>query len=177
MKWLFLVYCAAAAALATPKHTPRTDPLAPQSPVGAEPSGADALYALVRRRLPAAYHESFEFTIDPAAAVKGEHDSWRVTPGAKVCITATSTSGLARGLLEHLRSRGGDIFWSGDTFGALAGEPVPLSGGAWARLRYFLNVCTWSYSTAFYHWERWEYLLDWAALHGFNMPLASGGQE
>lgn len=96
----------------------------------------------------------------------------------KVVITSSTTSGLSRGLLAYLRSAGGDIYWSGDNFSSLP-DPLStdLSGHSWAQLRYFLNVVTYSYTTAFYGWEKWEYLLDWSALHGFNLLLSSGGQE
>lgn len=44
-------------------------------------------------------------------------------------------------------------------------------------LRYDFNYCTYSYSMAFWDWERWEKELDWMALHGINLPLAAVGQE
>jgi alpha-N-acetylglucosaminidase len=40
-----------------------------------------------------------------------------------------------------------------------------------------MNVCTFSYSTVWWDWERWERELDWMALNGINTPLAIGGQE
>jgi len=44
-------------------------------------------------------------------------------------------------------------------------------------LRYDFNYCTFSYSMAFWDWERWEKEIDWMALHGVNMPLAIVGEE
>ena len=44
-------------------------------------------------------------------------------------------------------------------------------------LRYYLNYCTFSYSMAYWDWERWEREIDWMALHGINMPLAAVGNE
>ena len=44
-------------------------------------------------------------------------------------------------------------------------------------LRYDFNYCTFSYSMAFWDWERWQTELDWMALHGINMPLAAVGHE
>jgi len=44
-------------------------------------------------------------------------------------------------------------------------------------LRYDFNYCTFSYSMAFWDWERWEKEIDWMALHGINMPLAAVGNE
>lgn len=45
------------------------------------------------------------------------------------------------------------------------------------RLRYDFNYCTFSYSMAFWDWERWQKEIDWMALHGINMPLAAVGHE
>lgn len=45
------------------------------------------------------------------------------------------------------------------------------------RYRYDLNYCTYSYSMAFWDWERWEQEIDWMALHGVNLPLAVTGME
>lgn len=44
-------------------------------------------------------------------------------------------------------------------------------------IRYYLNYCTFSYSMAFWNWERWQKEIDWMALHGINMPLAITGTE
>ena len=44
-------------------------------------------------------------------------------------------------------------------------------------LRYDFNYCTFSYSMAFWDWERWEREIDWMALHGVNLPLAVVGEE
>lgn len=45
------------------------------------------------------------------------------------------------------------------------------------KYRYALNYCTFSYSTAFWDWERWEREIDWMALHGINLPLAIVGTD
>ena len=44
-------------------------------------------------------------------------------------------------------------------------------------LRYDFNYCTFSYSMAFWDWNRWQKEIDWMALHGVNMPLAAVGEE
>jgi len=44
-------------------------------------------------------------------------------------------------------------------------------------LRYDFNYCTFSYTMAFWDWERWQEEIDWMALHGINMPLAAVGYE
>ena len=43
--------------------------------------------------------------------------------------------------------------------------------------RYFLNVCTYGYTTPYWDWERWEKEIDWMALRGVNMPLATVASE
>ena len=44
-------------------------------------------------------------------------------------------------------------------------------------LRYSFNYCTFSYSMAFWDWERWQREIDWLCLHGVNIPLAIVGEE
>ena len=43
--------------------------------------------------------------------------------------------------------------------------------------RYDFNYCTYSYTMAFWDWERWEQEIDWMALHGINLPLAIVGTD
>lgn len=43
--------------------------------------------------------------------------------------------------------------------------------------RYFLNVCTYGYTTPYWDWARWEKEIDWMALRGVNMPLATVASE
>ena len=42
---------------------------------------------------------------------------------------------------------------------------------------YYENVCTVSYTQAFFSWPQWEQHLDWMAMQGINLPLAFTGQE
>jgi alpha-N-acetylglucosaminidase len=48
-----------------------------------------------------------------------------------------------------------------------------------AKLRhfYYLQPCTFSYTTVFWDWERWQQEIDWMALHGVDLPLSMTGQE
>ena len=45
------------------------------------------------------------------------------------------------------------------------------------RFRYYQNVCTVSYSFAWWNWTRWEREIDWMAMSGINLALAFNGQE
>ena len=43
--------------------------------------------------------------------------------------------------------------------------------------RYYQNVCTVSYSMAWWSWARWEREIDWMAMNGLNFILSFTGQE
>lgn len=45
------------------------------------------------------------------------------------------------------------------------------------RFRYYQNVCTVGYSSAWWQWEQWERNIDWMALNGINLALAFIAQE
>lgn len=45
------------------------------------------------------------------------------------------------------------------------------------EFRYYLNVVTFGYTTPYWDWSRWEKEIDWMALHGVNMPLATVASE
>ncbi len=44
-------------------------------------------------------------------------------------------------------------------------------------LRYDLNYCTFSYSSAYWDWTRWQQEIDWMALHGINVCLQMVGTD
>jgi alpha-N-acetylglucosaminidase len=74
---------------------------------------------------------------------------------------------------------------SGDNVAFLdrADAPLPAVRDAPVRrasavpLRYYMNVCTNSYSMAFWNWARWEREIDWMALNGINFPLSFTAAE
>lgn len=43
--------------------------------------------------------------------------------------------------------------------------------------RFFLNYCTYGYSLNWWQWDEWEHFIDWMALNGVTMALATTGQE
>jgi alpha-N-acetylglucosaminidase len=60
--------------------------------------------------------------------------------------------------------------------------PFPVVSPVYAsstphKWRYYFNVCTCGYTSAFWDWKRWEREIDWMSLNGINMPLAFNGQE
>lgn len=59
----------------------------------------------------------------------------------------------------------------------LPGVVPMLRRHAAVRWRYYMNVCTVSYSMVWWDWSRWEEELDWMAMSGINLALAFTGQE
>ena len=45
------------------------------------------------------------------------------------------------------------------------------------KYRYLLNYCTLNYTLSFADWDRWQRELDWMALNGVNLALATTGTE
>lgn len=101
--------------------------------------------------------------------------------GGKVLITGNSDVSLATGLNWYLKYVAGiHLCWN--NLSQKLPEVLPLPGKkirkeTSMRNRYYLNYCTYSYSMAFWDWERWEKEIDWMALHGINMPLSIAGME
>ena len=94
-------------------------------------------------------------------------------------VRANTPVAQCRGFYSAVRRSGrGICSWSGRRFepGAWADAPL-LKGESPYPFRYYLNVVTFGYTTAFWDWTRWEEEIDWMALHGINLPLALTAQE
>ncbi|WP_143307085.1 alpha-N-acetylglucosaminidase [Chitinophaga vietnamensis] len=103
------------------------------------------------------------------------------TAGGKVRIAASSASAAAAGLnwyLKYYCHR--SMSHMGDNLSPVS--PLPKVDGT-LRIhtdfdyRYALNYCTISYTMSFYSWKDWEHELDWMALNGVNVMLATMGSE
>ncbi|WP_156777868.1 alpha-N-acetylglucosaminidase [Hallella bergensis] len=101
--------------------------------------------------------------------------------GKRVCIKGNSWVNIASGLNWYLKYYAGiHLTWNNMKVKAPVTWPtVPKVERRETDLtwRYNFNYCTFSYSMAFWDWERWEQEIDWMALHGVNMPLAVVGAE
>lgn len=90
--------------------------------------------------------------------------------GVSACV------GIHRYLTEVCGVR---VTW--DTELPLAIDALPdspkIRGQARVNEFYYLNFCTFSYSTAYWDWHEWEREIDWMALHGVTMPLNLVGHE
>ena len=102
--------------------------------------------------------------------------------GDRLVITGNNAGAMAVGLNYYLKQYClTEVSWYAD-------EPVELPAELPAvddeitvdsRLtnRFFLNYCTSGYSMPFWQWRDWERFIDWMALNGVNLPLATTGQE
>ncbi len=114
--------------------------------------------------------------------VKGNTDFFELDQsGKKVVVRGNSWVNIATGVNWYLKYYAGiHLSWNG----MRAKLPAVLPPVEKAerhetdlKLRYDFNYCTFSYSMAFWDWDRWQEEIDWMALHGVNMPLAIVGEE
>ena len=113
---------------------------------------------------------------------KGQSDFFELDQkGDKVVIRGNNYVNIATGLNWYLKYYAGiHLSWNGMTAKLPESLPkvsTPVRKEANLSLRYDFNYCTYSYTMAFWDWERWEKEIDWMALHGINLPLAVVGQE
>lgn len=101
--------------------------------------------------------------------------------GDRVVVRGNSWVNIAVGINWYLKYHAGiHLSWNGMSCKLPAKLPrieTPERHETDLKLRYDFNYCTFSYSMAFWDWERWQQEIDWMALHGVNMPLAIVGME
>lgn len=101
--------------------------------------------------------------------------------GDKVVIRGNNYVSIATGLNWYLKYYAGiHLSWNGMTAelpDALPPVPQKVRHETTLTYRYDFNYCTYSYTMAFWDWERWEQEIDWMALHGINLPLAMIGTD
>ena len=113
---------------------------------------------------------------------KGDKDFFELgQKGAKVLVRGNSYVSIATGINWYLKYYAGiHLSWNGMQAklpDVLPPVKEPLRKETGLGLRYDFNYCTYSYTMAFWDWDRWEKEIDWMALHGINLPLAAVGQE
>ncbi|KIJ41515.1 glycoside hydrolase family 89 protein [Sphaerobolus stellatus SS14] len=145
---------------------------------GASADGLDGVRNLVKRKIPS-HADSFIFE-----KTNGTGDAFTISDIKKgaIKVQCTTISACSRGLYTYLTQYGGvDISWTGSNL-HLISSPLPqvgksLKGESIVPYRYHFNTVTFSYTTAFYHFDQWSDLLDWMALKGTNLPLSWVGYE
>ncbi len=116
--------------------------------------------------------------------VKQDKDFFEIdqtTPATPIIIRGNSWVNIAVGVNWYLKYYAG-IHLTWNNMKAELPEVMPTVKQKERRetdltLRYDFNYCTFSYSMAFWDWNRWQKEIDWMALHGVNMPLAAVGEE
>ena len=126
--------------------------------------------------------DRFEIVID-ANLAEGGKDVFIIAPGnSKPCIKGNTQLSVATGINWYLNHYAHiNLTWNNLTTDlSQVTLPVPASEEKHvsnATYRYDFNTCTFSYSMAFWTWDRWQKEIDWMALHGINAPLNLVGLE
>ncbi len=138
----------------------------------------EAAEALAQRILPKHYR-NIEFVAMPSDS----SDCYSLEfKGSKLVISGNSALAMAVGLNHYLKEYCLQTVTWYVRDKVKAPRRLPRFEGkicrkALVRDRFFLNYCTFGYSLNWWKWEDWERLIDWMALNGVNMALATTGQE
>jgi len=100
--------------------------------------------------------------------------------GTNIIIRGTSIIALTKGFGLYLEKYLNTTYdWELYSIQIPSVLPLPMSTKIVRSvpLMYYQNVCTVSYTFAFWDWNEWEKHLDWMAMQGINLPLAFTGQE
>ena len=113
---------------------------------------------------------------------KGADDFFELDQkGTKVVVRGNNYVNIATGINWYLKYYAGiQLSWNGMQASLPAVLPPVTQKERHETslsLRYDFNYCTYSYTMAFWDWERWEKEIDWMALHGIDMPLALVANE
>lgn len=96
-----------------------------------------------------------------------------------IYIEANSPVALCRASYQYLKNQHNNIInWSGSHIELPDKLKNTLSkGNTPYQYRYYFNVVTHGYTTAYWDWPRWQQEINWMAMHGINMPLMTGAHE
>ena len=140
---------------------------------------ADTLTGLVGRLLPG-YENKFVFEIKDG--VPSEEDFFELSSkGNKVHITANNRVNAATGLNWYLKYYCNcSVSFCEDQLKLPRRLPViqgKIRKNTPLVRNFYMNYCTFSYTTAYWDWDRWEREIDLMALNGINTPMAMVGVE
>ncbi len=118
----------------------------------------------------------FEIVIEESLAENGKDVFVITEKNGKPCIKGNTQLSVATGINWYLNHYAHiNLTWNNLTTDLSAVNlPVPTQDEKHVcntTYRYDFNTCTFSYSMAFWTWERWQQEIDWMALHGINAPL------
>ena len=120
--------------------------------------------------------DKFEIVIDASLAENGKDVFVITSQNGKPCIKGNTQLSVATGINWYLNHYAHvNLTWNNLTTDlSQVTLPVPTSEEKHVcntTYRYDFNTCTFSYSMAFWTWDRWQQEIDWMALHGINSPL------
>ena len=150
-----------------------------------DPSPVDAVKGVVSRVLGPKYVDMFRYDVIPAD-FSTNHDVFEVTELAgKPLLKGNTGVSLASAFNFYLKYYcSASISWGRNGTGDQLSLPYPLPLPKTpvrvvspVKYRYYMNVCTVSYSMVWWDWDRWQRELDWMAMNGINLPLSFTGQE
>ncbi len=154
----------------------------------------DAAQGLIQRVLGASRQDlTSSFNLVLIAPIANQNDVFEVetrsTNASFTSVDLRGSSGVALASAFHYYLRyhcNSSVTWgrnrSGIHVDSAVSQPLPTLASAVriespAQWRYYLNFCTTSYSLGFASLEQWLSEVDWMALHGINLPLATIGTE
>lgn len=139
------------------------------------PAWAPALHALARRVL-GDLADQVGF-----ADLERTGRSFRTEARAgRLLVRATDAGSAAVGLHEYLRTHCDfEVSWDEPRPPAPRHLPdaPPRDGTGRVEETYYLNFCTFGYTTPWWDWTQWEQEIDWMALRGITTPLMLVGHE
>ena len=137
----------------------------------------EAIAALLNRIGGNGAADRFATIIDESLDDANGKDVFIITSqDGKPCIKGNNVLSVATGINWYLNHYAHiNLTWNNLTTDlTTALLPVPAGEEKHecnTKYRYDFNTCTFSYSMAFWTWERWQKEIDWMALHGINAPL------
>ena len=155
-------------------------------PVCSRSDPVDVVHGLVFRLLGRDYVNRFQYEVIPQDQGRDvfEVDSSVENGKAIPVLRGNNGVSLASALNYYLKYHCYcSVSWGVDGSGDQLHLPEPLPTGftkvrhVMVKYRYYMNVCTVSYSMAWWDIDRWTREIDWMALNGINMPLSFTGQE
>jgi alpha-N-acetylglucosaminidase len=172
--------------IANGAFTPSSQLLAAASPTTSAATQTQAVQALAVRLLGGRATE-FSLSVTGQQAIAGQ-DEFSILSNIgtnQIAINGTTGVAVASGLYYYLKTIcNAQVTWGVNGTGnqlSLPSTLTPVYVAIQMRtpnlFRYYMNVCTVSYSGAWWDWTRWQNEIDWMALHGINLPLTFTGQE
>ena len=122
-----------------------------------------------------------DLVLEPLPKVDGKDVFELSTRKGKLIIRASDVPSAAAGLSYYLKyfcHR--SLSHVGNNLAPVRSLPMlrlPVRKVSPFQYRYLLNYCTLNYTLAFADWNRWQRELDWMALNGVNLALATTGTE